>query len=85
MSASPGGDLKLNGVVATEDSFDEEPPGVGTGGLIRCCAASSAASLTEMAELFLFVVLNLNRLFGANLVRAASSFSVRALMAYHWH
>ena len=81
VSISPGGDLKLNGVVATEDSFDEDPPAVKPGGWSRCCAASSAASLIETAESFLFVVLNLNLLFGAYLARAASRFSESALTA----
>jgi hypothetical protein len=68
-------------VVAIDDSFDERRPGPRPG---RDCAASSAASLNEIAELFLFVVLNLNLLFGANLARASSNFSVSALMAYDY-
>jgi hypothetical protein len=82
LSASLGGVIKLAGVVVIDDSFDETNPGRKPGAFMRCFAASSAASCKDTAELFLCVVLNLNLLFGANLVRVSSNFSVRALMAY---
>lgn len=47
----------------------------------RCCAASSAASVSEMADAF-FRVLKLNFALGARAVRVSWSFSERALMAW---
>jgi hypothetical protein len=50
--------IKLAGVVAIEDSFEEANPGLRPGVRRRFSAASSAASFREMAEPFLLVVLN---------------------------
>ena len=47
----------------------------------RWADASSAASVREMADAFLRVVLNVNLAFGANAARVSLSFSDSALMA----
>lgn len=52
------------------------------GSLRRLSAASSAASVKDIAELFLLLVLNWNRGLGATLERVSCSFSDRALIAY---
>ena len=74
--------MRFAGVVGTDDSVDELNPAPRPGGLSLCSAASSAASLIDMAELFLCVVLNWNLAFGANLDLVSCNFSSRALMAY---
>lgn len=54
-SASLGGVIKFAGVVAMDDSVEEVNPGLSPGALRRFSAASSAASLIDMAEVFLFL------------------------------
>ena len=80
-SVSPGGVLRFAGVVANDDSFEEVKLGLGPKGCRSLICASSAASLSDIAEPFLCVVLNWNLAFGANWVRASSSFSFSALIA----
>lgn len=66
--------MGLIGVVTDEDSAEEASFGF-LKSLARCCIASSAASLNEMAEPFFFNVdLNANLDFGARAFRVLSSF-----------
>lgn len=76
-----GGVSRNAGVVASDDS-SEVGYGWYPGIFARCCEASSAASLREIAEAFLWAVLKVNFDFGAKEAFVASSFSFSALMAY---
>lgn len=68
---SPGGVFRFAGVVAMEDSLEERKPGREATGCSRCWAASSAASFSDIAELFLPVDLNWKRDLGANFDRVS--------------
>lgn len=73
--------MRFAGVVAIDDSVEEAKPGLPAGGCNSFSAASSAASLMDIAEPFLCVVLNWNLDFGANLERVSCNFSSSALIA----
>ena len=68
---SPGGVFRSAGVVAMEESSEERKPGREANGWRRCWAASSAASLSDIAELFFPVDLNWKRDLGANFDRVS--------------
>jgi hypothetical protein len=78
-SRSPGGVMRMAGVVAIEESPEDGPLSLKPGARSLCSAASSAASFREIAEPFLLLKVNLD--LGVNLARVLCSCSVRALMA----
>lgn len=74
-----GGVIDSDGVVAAEDGPGDESLECGGTRDARCCIASSAASVREIAELFFFMDdLNENLDLGARAVRVCSSFSYNA-------
>lgn len=78
--SSLGGVSRYAGVVANEE-LSEISLGRYPGILERCCNASSAASLSDIAEEFFRAVLNVNLDLGANDAFVSSSFSFRAFIA----
>ena len=74
---SSDGKAELGGGVGTrEDSLNDSRLGCNPGSVARCCMANSAASLSEMAELFFLTEdLKLNFDLGMRAALVSSSFS----------